>query len=675
MTSGRSPHEKDRAEAVHRWVRMISEPSTACSERSLDLTLNVMTAILAGPPPRGGGSPPRGGGPAFRAEGVKSLADLVPVAEALDPDLARDLASACARPVPALDRAVADVWRQAADPAFSGRGGEVLGFAYECILAAGDPAAGRRTRRLTGVFYTPPEIVEYIVARTLGRRRSERDECPTVLDPACGSGAFLQGASACLRRNRPADSAARLAGRLEASIYGVDTDERAVRLARINLRLAWAGRGRGSGGLRLGEVLKRRIVAGSALDEPGERGPVISVIERSFPEVIEQGGFDFVIGNPPYVKNRDLDAGRKRLWKETYVCARGQYDLMVLFLERGMDLLKPGGRLGFLVTNKFMTADYGRALRERILDSCRIEQVVDLSRARLFHAAAIYPTILILRKGVSRSRPRGSVLLRDGVVDLADKSGTEVLPQSFFDRRPGRILMTAIGRSTRGLLERIEDGARTLGEVASVECGLADARMGRTLLRSRGAADAGTGTEVLPFIRVENIRPYEVHWSGRWVALSGARCSPHRLNRFRAPKIVVPGVRPGLQAAYDDRGYALGRVYYLAETALDERLLLALLNSRVLDWYYRSVFGAARMAGGFLRFNGPYLKALPVPSNPPDGICARIVDRVGDRLHLGRRLERTARTRARIARLERDIDRLVCDLYSLTEDERSVVSA
>ncbi len=669
MKRAGSGREQDVHAAVHRWARVLFDAATAFSESPPDLSLNAITAILGWRifVTRFPGLNP--------VQDIVRLEDLAAVAVELNADLAADLTDASGRGTPvSFDARIADVWIQTGVSSLSLSGHDILGMAHQSILALADVASGRRSRKLGGVFFTPPDVVDTIVRRTVAAGRGTAG-APAILDPACGSGAFLLGAYARLRcrgSTRPASEGARSA---ESLIYGIDADPRAVRLARMNLKLAvWKDeeprRRRG-----MEEILSRRIVAGSSLEEPGSDRPIPSAIEESFPEVMNRGGFDVVIGNPPYVKNKDLATDRKRLWKKTYACARGQFDLMVLFLEKGMEVLKPGGRLGFVVSNKFMTADYGRAVRDRILETCRIEEIVDLSQAGVFRAAAIYPTILILRKKASPGRPRGNVLLRDGVVDPVRRGGGNSIPQSFFDERPGRILTPSITRPLVRVLGKIEARSRPLGDMAAVGCGLATPGMGRALLSGEEAAGSEDPESVHRFIRVENIRPYEVRWSGRWIRLDPERHSASRLSDFRKRKVVIPGVRPGLQAAYDTRGYVLGRVYYLTGAQMDHRLLLALLNSSVLGGYYRTLFGAVRMAGGFLRFNGPYLRALPIPSNLPDRSRTRIVDLVRERLRMGRRPVASAKARSTILRLEADIDGLVCDLYGLTQTERSVISA
>jgi|GEM_PF-1670311 len=648
----------DEGAKIRSWTRQLySAASDAGCESPVDLTLDLLVALLtlAGLAVRRRRT---------RSPQIQSVADLSRAVEEHDPATARAIESfGWTRPKESLDSAVAALWSEIRECAPRVVAADWLGAAYEVLLASERSASGDRSRRRKGIYYTPAEVVDYIVARTVRRRRTEPI---TVLDPACGSGAFLLGAMRSLFRDRATRSGRPRRRDPVRSLFGVDSDARAVRLARVNLRLAAGGLSGCSTRDRLDDILSRQIVVGSALDEWAEGRTVPGTVRRAFTPILEAGGFDVVLGNPPYVKNKDLDPSRKQVWRRTYACARGQFDLLVLFIEQGLRLLRPGGRLGFLVSNKFMTATYGAALRRHLLDACRIEEIVDLSRARLFRDAAIYPTILILRRATSSGPPGGRVILRDGVRDLGNLPRPATLPQETLRRRPGQILTTALDASIVKRLAAVERRAVALGERYTVRCGLATAGHAKTLVEDRGRRGRRRDRTFLPFVRVENLAPYAIRWSGLWIDVDGIRASAARVADFRGRKIVIPGVRRRLEAAYDDRGYALGRVYYIPNAPPDPRLLLALLNSSLLDWYYRTVFGAARMAGGFLRFNGPYLRALPLPAEDPlERDLERIASLVDERIRIGPGAVGSGRVPSRATDLDRRIDGLVTGLYGL----------
>jgi hypothetical protein len=194
-----------------------------------------------------------------------------------------------------------------------------------------------------------------------------------------------------------------------------------------------------------------------------------------FPEVFlsaegrprDDGGFDAVIGNPPYVR---IQASGRRLadWcRGRYRTASGSFDTYVPFLERGVELLAPRGRLGFIVPNKLMKLDYGRRLRDWLARQGLVEEIVDFGDAQLFEGATNYTCILVLsRRGatelVYRRVDRGEAALRNALASL-DAVPAERFPLRELGDDPW---VLATGDEAR-LLRSLRGGAEPLGEVTS----------------------------------------------------------------------------------------------------------------------------------------------------------------------------------------------------------------
>ena len=123
-----------------------------------------------------------------------------------------------------------------------------------------------------------------------------------------------------------------------------------------------------------------------------------------FPEVWSgsEPGFDAVLGNPPYVNIRLLTRSRgpvvKRYLQQRYRCARGAYDLYILFLERAFELLRAGGTCGFVVPNKIATLQYAQPCRALLLQETTLLQIADLARLPVFPDAGVYPYLLVWQK-------------------------------------------------------------------------------------------------------------------------------------------------------------------------------------------------------------------------------------------------------------------------------------
>jgi type II restriction/modification system DNA methylase subunit YeeA len=149
--------------------------------------------------------------------------------------------------------------------------------------------------------------------------------------------------------------------------------------------------------------LSKNIKCGNSLigwdilkDNPGLTQEEIDRInpfdwEKEFPEVFLRGGFNIIIGNPPYVRSQFL-ADFKNYFKSHYNTYSGIADIYVCFIEQGVTLLEEGGVLSYIVANKWMRAAYGEPLR-KWLKSLRIEEIIDFGDLPVFKNATTYPCI------------------------------------------------------------------------------------------------------------------------------------------------------------------------------------------------------------------------------------------------------------------------------------------
>jgi type I restriction-modification system DNA methylase subunit len=320
---------------------------------------------------------------------------------------------------------------------------DVLGQVYEQYLgyvpqymrqlAAQEPLPGfpaqeitvdakRQRRKEHGIYYTPRWVVHYIVQQTLGRflEESRNNEEAianlTILDPACGSGSFLIHAYETLLQHH----AARMGGDvghldtrtrewiLTHNIFGVDLDPQAVEIARLNLLIRMVRQQEQlpplADNIRLGNSL---ISGGDAELRPyfgdawQDKRPFDW--DQEFQEIMARGGFDIVIGNPPYVRIQTLPRDEVAHYNERYEAATGSYDIYALFVERGLRLLRPGGMLGFIIPNKFMQAQYGKGLRRLLADSRSVSKIVDFGDAQIFESGTNYTCLLFVTKTHQRS--------------------------------------------------------------------------------------------------------------------------------------------------------------------------------------------------------------------------------------------------------------------------------
>ncbi|MDP1548384.1 MAG: TaqI-like C-terminal specificity domain-containing protein [Anaerolineales bacterium] len=311
-------------------------------------------------------------------------------------------------------------------------------------------------RKAGGVYYTPTYIVEYIVENTVGKllegKTPKEAEKLRILDPACGSGTFPLGAYQYLLdwhlKWYVANDIEKWAGgkkpvifqtkdgyRLTTSkkkdillnnIYGVDIDPQAVEVTKLSLLLkVLEGESHETIGSQLALFqervlpdLGRNIKCGNSLIGPDyyegrqltmgfadeeERYRVNAFDWKAeFSQIFIQGGFDAVVGNPPYIRIQTLQESSPidvEFFKKRYQAAsKGNYDIYVVFVEKGLDVLNKNGRLGFILPHKFFNAQYGKPIRGVIANGKHLAKVVHFGDQQIFESATTYTCLLFLDK-------------------------------------------------------------------------------------------------------------------------------------------------------------------------------------------------------------------------------------------------------------------------------------
>ena len=355
------------------------------------------------------------------------------------------------------------------DYAFRYMPADILGQVYEQFLGKiirltdGHQAKVEdkpEVKKAGGVFYTPTYIVDYIVRQTIGPlvegKTPKQIEKLTVLDPACGSGSFLIGAYQFLldwyhhfyashdteshaKGKNPKLVAANGGGWvlttterkriLLAHIYGVDIDSQAVEVTKLSLLLKVLEGETAQTVQRelihervlpdLGENIKcgNSLIASNFYAQPGlpemdaEAHLRINVFDwdgkDGFPEIMKRGGFDAVIGNPPYIRIQTMQETQPQAveyFGRNYASATaGNYDIYVVFTEKALALMRSTGRTGFIVPHKFFSAEYGQPLRGLIGNGHHLNHVVHVGDQQVFTSATTYTCLLFLTKAKSTS--------------------------------------------------------------------------------------------------------------------------------------------------------------------------------------------------------------------------------------------------------------------------------
>lgn len=620
--------------------------------------------------------------------------------------------------------------------------------------------AKQSKRKKDGIFYTPEFITEFIVENSLGMLcKAKKDELGLdlnellapknpkkltkaeseikdkiyayrewllslkILDPACGSGAFLNQALEFLISEHSALDTYRKVYEgeglglydiestiLENNLYGVDINTDAVEIARLSLWLRTAAKGR-----VLTDLSKNLVAANSLLEFPFDFK------------------FDVVIGNPPYVRQEAIKEQKPALQK--YKVYSGTADLFVYFYELGITHLKENGLLGFICSNKFFRASYGENLRKFLLENTQITHIIDFTGIKVFEDASVDSAITIFKKIRADENSKFN-FLASSTINLKIQKFIQI-PQSTLNETN----FTFLDKSKFELKSKIEKVAKPLKDWGvninyGVKTGLNEAFIinsdTRDNILSTCVGDEREQTQKLirPILRGRDIKHYDYEWAGLWLINihNGYGTKPRiNIDNFPKLKLYLDKFEPKLSKRSDKGAtpYNLRNCAYLEEfekekilcarmvqspkfaydtnnnipdntayciTGENLKFLLAFLNStgvyKIFNFFY-----AGGGLEGEIKINR--LEILPIPQITPqnENLANEIINLVDEILKINEKTklyEKHMHTLTLYEKLEakenidalndkikasdEKIDKLVFELYELTSDEISLIT-
>ncbi len=499
-------------------------------------------------------------------------------------------------------------------------------------------------RKQDGVFYTPQYITKYIVENTVGRLCAEKkqelhiveDEFLsdqrrqlqtkkrlleqlhqyrewllqlTILDPACGSGAFLNAALQFLMAEHKSidEMEAKVVGSaivfqdvensiLEHNLYGVDINEESVEIAQLALWLRTAKPHR-----KLNSLNQNIKCGNSLISDPAIAGDKAFDWQKEFPQVFEKGGFDVVIGNPPYVFAREkVSEDDKNYYSTKYESAKYQVNTYIIFMEQSMLLAKKNGMIGLIVPNSWLMTYSGEALRKLFLEKASVNMIANLY-GKSFEDASVETVITIIENQEASDNHEIEILKSNENSKSFDFMHTK--RQYDFSKNNGFEFLVFQDDRSESLTEKIRQGCKGLDEVACVKAGLQAYEKGKGVPK-QSAEDVKSrpydftyqyNNDTYKYLDGSNVLRYAISWSGLWLWYGNHLAAPRTLNLFTDEKIIVREITSEyphcLNAVYSNDTYLYNRsniaVVKREGVNISLKYILVLLNSTLMSFYFK----------------------------------------------------------------------------------------
>ncbi|WP_010665271.1 Eco57I restriction-modification methylase domain-containing protein [Marinilabilia salmonicolor] len=604
---------------------------------------------------------------------------------------------------------------------------EILGSAYEQFLGKViriTPAHHAKieekpeVRKAGGVYYTPQYVVDYIVKNTIGKlidgKTPKQIEKIKIADPACGSGSFLIGAYQYLldyhknyytengTKTGKKDSPTTPEGNLTSAekkkillnnIYGVDIDLNAVEVTKLSLLLkCMEGETETSIAQqqklwheRILPTLDENIKSGNSLVETDFYDAVLDFGEekkikpfnwqKAFPDVFINGGFDVIIGNPPYVMLQNLETREVFDYAlNKYISAKYKIDTYQLFTERSIKLLKQNGLLGFITPNTFLKNIHSEPLRKYVLENTLIKEFL-LFNYSVFSSASVDTCVFIFEKAEAKKNSHFDVLKSD--IEFVVEKISDIHQNSLFEnnRLDFNLLTSDIDNK---LLSKIVKNSMPLSTYCGAYFGI------QTFDRKTYVSKEKVNKNYEPVIDGGNIEPYYLKTHSEYVNYlpeaikSGGNESIYRQDRICIRQIGTYPISTFVKANIFTLN-TIYNVYLKQDNIANLKFLLGIINSNVTKYFWKKTNSDEKKT--FPKIKKEAILSIPIPAIKDtskalhDNIC-NLVDQLlqlNEEAHSVKLETKRQSIENKIDYCNEKINSITYQLFDLKEDGISIV--
>jgi adenine-specific DNA-methyltransferase len=406
----------------------------------------------------------------------------------------------------------------------------------------------------------------------------------------------------------------------------------------------------------------------------------------AFCEIFKDGGFDVVIGNPPYINVENLSELDRKFLMSNYESAIKRFDIYISFMEKGLSILRAEGLLSYIIPYSFLNQNYAEVLRKKIIENYNLKQIIDLYNIKVFGDAVVKNCIVVIGNTVKKDRTVVKKIDNEIEARNMDSLSQKTFSQKMFGNLPKFMFRIDLDNSRLDLLSKIEKLSLNLGDICYVNWG---ARTGNI---KKYVVDNPINQFCKKMINARNIDRYQLCFTNDYIIYKKEELyNPMFEELFESPKIIVRDIsgRSRLKATLDLEKYyaehtvSLAVPYHFLKNVKRRGLeittkqielsssyyleyLIALVNSKLINWYF-----ASKLGGG-LHVYPDDVKKLPiyVANEEQQSKLIRLVDEM---LKLNKTPESREKNKTKIEAVDYEIDRFVYKLYGITDEEIKIV--
>jgi type I restriction-modification system DNA methylase subunit len=400
------------------------------------------------------------------------------------------------------------------------------------------------------------------------------------------------------------------------------------------------------------------------------------------PESEYEGGFDAIVGNPPYVRPHNLESSIKEYFWQHYKTFTHKSDLYCCFMENATRLLKPGGLFSYIVSHGWLRLNSFQELRRFVLDNYQIRELIEFPY-NVFAEAQVATGVFVFEKSTTTAKNKLKVIRASELSNGATFQLVREIPQQVFQQTFQNVFDISISPETESIKDKMRHGI-LIGSNFEICFGLKTADDNKFLHHTKGLHK-----EDRPLLRGDDVKRYETNYKGEFVWYVPKRmrsnrptARPGEPHRFEQPKVLVKDTSSDFACTYEPGEFYVKDVLIVIPKEnvtpnYDLKFVTGVVNSKALHFYYRTTFQT-------IHVQNEELASLPLPkvdfTKPADKMRHdRLVELVEQMLAARAKLPSANTERDRefytnkCATLDQEIDRLVYQLYGLTDEEIKLV--